>query len=172
VCRVKEPAEIESGEIADSPVAIPATGVTVGPAKAARRASDRSIESYDPQGVQVVEVGAGSQGAAAPSSAVTPQATCQVLHLDLGAVNLNLLGVQSHYCPKDRRQAMNLVAFEPELKVGYAKLVTISTDDLLRHQREPGRPGRASLRDEHSISALHSPASSKRPRLRARRRAE
>jgi peroxiredoxin len=35
------------------------------------------------------------------------------------------------YCPKDRRQAMNLVAFEPELKVGYAKLVTISTDDLL-----------------------------------------
>jgi hypothetical protein len=41
-----------------------------------------------------VEVGAGSQGAAAPSSAVTAQATCQVLHLDLGAVNLNLLGVQ------------------------------------------------------------------------------
>ena len=37
-----------------------------------------------------VEVGAGSQGAAAP----TPQATCQVLHLNLGAVNLNLLGVQ------------------------------------------------------------------------------
>jgi peroxiredoxin len=35
------------------------------------------------------------------------------------------------YCPKDRRQAMNLVAFEPELKVGFAKLVTISTDDLL-----------------------------------------
>ncbi|HYV64832.1 MAG TPA: hypothetical protein VE964_01235 [Myxococcales bacterium] len=35
------------------------------------------------------------------------------------------------YCPKDRRQAMNLVAFEPELKVGYARLVTISTDDLL-----------------------------------------
>jgi len=26
---------------------------------------------------------------------------------------------------------MNLVAFEPELKVGYARLVTISTDDLL-----------------------------------------
>jgi peroxiredoxin len=35
------------------------------------------------------------------------------------------------YCPKDRRQAMNLVSFEPELKVGYARLVTISTDDLL-----------------------------------------
>jgi len=35
------------------------------------------------------------------------------------------------YCPKDRRQAMELVRFEPELKVGYTKLVTISTDDLL-----------------------------------------
>ena len=35
------------------------------------------------------------------------------------------------YCPKDRRQTMNLVAFEPELKVGFAKLVTISTDDQL-----------------------------------------
>jgi peroxiredoxin len=35
------------------------------------------------------------------------------------------------YCPKDRRQAMELVRFEPELKVGYAKVVTISTDDLL-----------------------------------------
>jgi peroxiredoxin len=35
------------------------------------------------------------------------------------------------YCPKDRRQAMELVRFEPELKVGYAKIVTISTDDLL-----------------------------------------
>jgi peroxiredoxin len=35
------------------------------------------------------------------------------------------------YCPKDRRQAMEVVRFEPELKVGYAKLVTISTDDML-----------------------------------------
>ena len=35
------------------------------------------------------------------------------------------------YCPKDRRQAMELVRFFPELKVGYARLVTISTDDLL-----------------------------------------
>ncbi len=35
------------------------------------------------------------------------------------------------YCPKDRRQAMRLVEFWPELKVGYTKLVTISTDDLL-----------------------------------------
>jgi peroxiredoxin len=35
------------------------------------------------------------------------------------------------YCPKDRRQAMRLVEFWPELKVGFTKLVTISTDDLL-----------------------------------------
>jgi peroxiredoxin len=76
------------------------------------------------------------------------------------------------YCPKDRRQAMNLVAFEPELKVGYAKLVTISTDDLLATNENRDGLGAQVLRDEHSISALHSPASSKRPRLRARRRAE
>ncbi len=41
-----------------------------------------------------------------------------------------LLG-RGMYCPKDRRQAMNLVQLEPELKVGYAKIVTITTDDLL-----------------------------------------
>src|SRR2546428_13461086 len=35
------------------------------------------------------------------------------------------------YCPKDRRQAMERVRLEPGLKVGYAKLGTISTDDLL-----------------------------------------
>jgi len=42
-----------------------------------------------------VQVGAGSQGAATPNSLVAQQqATCQVLHLDVGAVNLNLLGLQ------------------------------------------------------------------------------
>jgi hypothetical protein len=40
-----------------------------------------------------VEVGAGSQGAAA-SNSVVAQATCQVLHLEVGAANLNLAGVQ------------------------------------------------------------------------------
>jgi peroxiredoxin len=35
------------------------------------------------------------------------------------------------YCPKDRRQLLNLVEFYPELKVGYTKLVTISTDNLI-----------------------------------------
>jgi len=39
-----------------------------------------------------VQLGPGVQGAAA-SNAVVAQATCQVLHLDVGAVNLNLAGV-------------------------------------------------------------------------------
>jgi hypothetical protein len=44
-----------------------------------------------------VEVGPGSQGAAASPATAAPQqaaATCQVLHLALGAVNLNVLGLQ------------------------------------------------------------------------------
>ena len=38
---------------------------------------------------------------------------------------------RGHYCPKDQRQHQNLVALYPELKVGYARLVTISTSNLL-----------------------------------------
>lgn len=38
---------------------------------------------------------------------------------------------RGHYCPKDQRQHRNLVEFYPELKVGYARLVTISTDNQL-----------------------------------------
>ncbi|MBI4260409.1 MAG: redoxin domain-containing protein [Actinobacteria bacterium] len=38
---------------------------------------------------------------------------------------------RGHFCPKDRRQLRNLVEFHPELKVGYTKLVTISTDNLM-----------------------------------------
>jgi hypothetical protein len=44
-----------------------------------------------------VEVGPGSQRAAASPAAAAPQPaaqTCQVLHLALGAVNLNVLGLQ------------------------------------------------------------------------------
>jgi len=44
-----------------------------------------------------VEVGPGSQSAAASPAAAAPQQaaqTCQVLHLALGAVNLNVLGLQ------------------------------------------------------------------------------
>jgi peroxiredoxin len=39
---------------------------------------------------------------------------------------------RGHYCPKDRRQHRSLVDFYPELKVGYARLVTVSTDNLLQ----------------------------------------
>ena len=38
---------------------------------------------------------------------------------------------RGHYCPKDHRQHQNLVALHPELKVGYTRLVTISTSGLL-----------------------------------------
>jgi peroxiredoxin len=35
------------------------------------------------------------------------------------------------FCPKDRRQHEGLVQLHPEIVVGYCKLVTISTDNLL-----------------------------------------
>jgi peroxiredoxin len=35
------------------------------------------------------------------------------------------------YCPKDRRQAEGLVQLHREIEVGYCRLVTISTDNLL-----------------------------------------
>jgi peroxiredoxin len=38
---------------------------------------------------------------------------------------------RGHFCPKDQRQHRNLVDFYPELKVGYTRLVTISTSNQL-----------------------------------------
>ena len=38
---------------------------------------------------------------------------------------------RGHYCPKDRWQHRRLVDFYPELRVGYTRIVTISTDNLL-----------------------------------------
>src|SRR5467141_3727439 len=35
------------------------------------------------------------------------------------------------YCPKDLRQAEGLVQLHHEMEVGYARLVTISTDNML-----------------------------------------
>ena len=35
------------------------------------------------------------------------------------------------YCPKDRRQHEGLVELHRELEVGYCRLVTISTDNLV-----------------------------------------
>jgi peroxiredoxin len=42
-----------------------------------------------------------------------------------------LLLSRGHYCPKERRQLLNLVDFYPELKVGYTEIVLISTDNSL-----------------------------------------
>ncbi len=42
-----------------------------------------------------------------------------------------LLLSRGHYCPKDRHQHRHLVDFYPELKVGYTRIVSISTDSLL-----------------------------------------
>jgi peroxiredoxin len=39
---------------------------------------------------------------------------------------------RGHFCPKDNHQLANYVAFFPELKVGYARIVTISTDNLVQ----------------------------------------
>lgn len=39
---------------------------------------------------------------------------------------------RGHFCPKDRRQLQHYVLFYPELKVEYTRLVTISTDNLIR----------------------------------------
>ena len=36
------------------------------------------------------------------------------------------------YCPKDRRQAELLVQFHREMEVGYCRLVTICTDNIVR----------------------------------------
>jgi hypothetical protein len=34
------------------------------------------------------------------------------------------------YCPKDRQQLQALVPFHAQMRVGFARLVTITTDDL------------------------------------------
>jgi len=38
---------------------------------------------------------------------------------------------RGYHCPKERRQLRHLVDFHPELKVGYARIVTISNNDML-----------------------------------------
>src|SRR5260221_9410591 len=51
----------------------------------------------------------------------------------------DLQGPRSHdpcaypggFCPKDRRQAEGLVQLHHEMEVGYSRLVTISTDNML-----------------------------------------
>jgi len=55
---------------------------------------------------------------------------------------------RGHYCPKEHQQHHELVALYPRINVGYARLVTITTDTLLelnefriRPDWDLGRPG-------------------------------
>ena len=41
------------------------------------------------------------------------------------------------YCPRDRRQHEGLVQLHHEMQVGYCRLVTLSTDNLIRDERIP-----------------------------------
>ncbi|HEY6803234.1 MAG TPA: redoxin domain-containing protein [Pyrinomonadaceae bacterium] len=42
-----------------------------------------------------------------------------------------LLLSRGAFCPKDRRQHQNLLELHPEMEVGYCRMVTISTDNLI-----------------------------------------
>ena len=48
-----------------------------------------------------------------------------------GADPMILVLSRGGYCPKDRRQAEGLVQLHREMEVGYSRLVTISTDNML-----------------------------------------
>jgi peroxiredoxin len=43
-----------------------------------------------------------------------------------------LVLARGHYCPKDHQQHVELAAFYPKIAVAYTRIVTISTDDILR----------------------------------------
>ncbi len=48
-----------------------------------------------------------------------------------GADPLVLTLLRGHFCPKDRQQLADLVEFSRKIDVGYARMVTITTDSLL-----------------------------------------
>jgi len=105
----------KQGKDGSGPLQLPIAGSTTGGAFA----GTLSVERFEARGDQVVaigivrgavagagtalvgevvlpvQVGPGSQGVAAPNGLVAQQqaATCQALHLDIGAVNLNVLGL-------------------------------------------------------------------------------
>jgi peroxiredoxin len=43
-----------------------------------------------------------------------------------------LVLARGHYCPTDHQQHVELAAFYPKIAVAYTRIVTISTDDILR----------------------------------------
>lgn len=77
---------------------------------------------------------------------------------------------RGHYCPKDQRQHRSLVALWPELKVGYVRLVTVSTSNLLETNEwrdglgaqwpflsDPGRTVQKDLRIQEYTDPHHDP---------------
>jgi peroxiredoxin len=74
------------------------------------------------------------------------------------------------YCPKDRRQAEGLVQLHREMEVGYCRLVTISTDNLLETNEfrtgvaahwpflsDPGRKVQQDLEIAEYTDPMHNP---------------
>jgi peroxiredoxin len=55
--------------------------------------------------------------------------TMRTLHELQGRDPLILTLARGHYCPKEHQQHLELAAFQPKLHVGYAQIVTITTDD-------------------------------------------
>ena len=71
-------------------------------------------------------------GAVFPDYELTDHAARRRKLSDLqGSDPLILVLSRGGYCPKDRRQAEGLVQLHREMEVGYCRLVTISTDNLL-----------------------------------------
>jgi peroxiredoxin len=71
-------------------------------------------------------------GATFPDYELTDHAGTRRLLSELqGNDPMVLILSRGHFCPKDRRQLRNYVDFYPELKVGYTRIVTVSTDNLV-----------------------------------------
>jgi peroxiredoxin len=85
------------------------------------------------------------------------------------------------YCPKDRRQAEGLVQLHHEMEVGYSRLVTISTDNMLLTNEyrtgvgahwtflsDPGRKVQKDLDIAEYTDPEHNPMIPHRPRTWSR----
>src|SRR3954449_4750561 len=87
-----------------------------------------------------------------------------------GDAPLILVLARGNYCPKERRQGLELSRFHPEIKVGYARIVTITTDDQLATNEnrdglgaqwpflfDPGRIVQKDLDIQEYTDPLHDP---------------
>ena len=78
-----------------------------------------------------------------------------------GADPMVLVLSRGSFCPKDREQHRLLAAMEPEFKVAYTKIVTISTDTLMEanEMRDGvGPAATAAVRPGHRGRARRQPA--------------